>query len=238
MTGDPSIRTAAAAHPLRISAVVPTLEEASWIRGSLRALRDQLGPADELRVVDGGSRDGTVEEAAGLADVVEVAGPGRAAQMNHGARGASGDILWFVHADTVVLPGAAAAVREAVARGARWGRFDIAIRGASAWFPLVAALLNRRSCWSGIATGDQGIFVTRAAFDEVGGYPPLALMEDVALSRALRRRRMPACLPRLLETSGRRWEERGVGRTILRMWALRLAFALGVPAERLARYYR
>lgn len=221
-----------------ISVIIPALDEAERIEGTLRALRAQLAPGDELRVVDGGSGDGTLQAAARLADAVEVAEPGRAAQMNQGVRGAQGEILWFIHADTELLPGAAGTLREAVRQGADWGRFDVAISGGSRWFPLITALMNRRSCWSGIATGDQGIFVIRQAFDAVGGYPPLPLMEDVALSAALRRRQKPACLPRLLQTSGRRWEQRGVWRTVLRMWALRLAFALGVPAERLAPYYR
>ncbi len=228
----------AAARAPSVSVIVPSLAERAHIAGTLRSLRDQLAPGDELRVVDGGSHDGTVEVAAAIADAVEVSSPGRAAQMNRGARGAQGDVLWFVHADTELLPGAAEALREAVREGTQWGRFDVAIAGTSRWLPLVAALMNRRSCWSGIATGDQGIFVTRAAFEAVGGYPSLPLMEDVALSTTLRKRARPACLPRLLRTSGRRWEQRGLWRTVLRMWGLRLAFAIGIPAERLAPYYR
>ena len=221
-----------------ISVIVPSLAERERIAGTLWTLRDQLGPGDELRVVDGGSGDGTAEVAAALADAVELSKPGRATQMNRGAEGARGDVFWFVHADTEVLPGAAEILREAVSKGAQWGRFDIEIAGTSRWFPLLAALINRRSCWSGIATGDQGIFVTRQTFAAVGGYPSLPLMEDVALSSVLRKRQRPACLPRLLRTSGRRWEKRGVWRTVLLMWSLRFAYAIGIPAERLVSYYR
>ena len=135
--------------------------------------------------------------------------------------------------------GAEAALRAAVAAGRRWGRFDVRLSGRRPIFRVIAALMNRRSCLTGIATGDQGIFVTRSVFEAVGGWSALPLMEDVELSRRLRRRvGWPACLRPALTTASRRWEEGGVVRTILLMWGLRLAFFLGVPARVLARWYR
>jgi rSAM/selenodomain-associated transferase 2 len=157
--------------------------------------------------------------------------------MNAGARAARGAYLWFLHADTRVLPGALAALEDACSGGALWGRFDVRLSGRQPLLRLVERLMNLRSCLTGIATGDQGIFVTRAGFEDVGGYPEIPLMEDIALSRALRRRARPLCVRTPIETSSRRWEGRGLLRTILLMWRLRLAYALGADPRRLARRY-
>jgi rSAM/selenodomain-associated transferase 2 len=178
-------------------------------------------------VVDGGSEDGTAGLAAGLCDRVMVAPRGRAAQMNAGAREAGGDILLFLHADTR-LP------ENFILDGHVWGRFDVRIEGRHPFLPVVAWAMNLRSRLTGIATGDQAIFVRREAFP---GFPELPLMEDVAFSKAMKRRSRPACLRERVTTSGRRWESRGVMRTVLLMWQLRLLFFLGISAERLARRY-
>ena len=103
--------------------------------------------------------------------------------------------------------------------------------------PIVAALMNGRSRLTGIATGDQAIFVTRDAFARVGGFPDIPLMEDIAFSSAMRRIARPACLAEKVTTSGRRWEKHGVWRTILTMWWLRLRFWFGVSPQTLAREY-
>ncbi|HEY0859207.1 MAG TPA: TIGR04283 family arsenosugar biosynthesis glycosyltransferase, partial [Albitalea sp.] len=163
---------------------------------------------------------------------------GRARQMNAGAAQARGEVLLFLHADTALPEGALAAIGEAIDGGALWGRFDVSIAGASAMFPLIAALMNRRSRWSGIATGDQAMFVRRDTFERVGGFPDQPLMEDIELSLRLRRLARPACLRPPVTTSGRRWERFGVWRTIWLMWRLRLLYWLGTPAERLAKAYR
>jgi rSAM/selenodomain-associated transferase 2 len=222
---------------LRLSIVVPTLDEAASIEATLAAAR-AAGPADvEIVVADGGSRDATRSLAAPLADRVIEAPRGRASQMNAGARAASGDVLLFLHADTLLPPHAHEAVLAALSAGREWGRFDVSISGSDPLLPVVAAFMNARSRLSGIATGDQAIFVLRASFEAVGGFRDIPLMEDVALSKALRRRSAPACLAARVATSGRRWERHGTLRTILLMWRLRLAYALGADPHRLARRY-
>ena len=222
----------------RISIVVPALEEAAAIAGTLEALRPMRARDVEVLVVDGGSRDATSAIAAPLADRVLEAPRGRASQMNAGARAARGDILVFLHADTRLPPDAPEAIREALARSGRaWGRFDVQIEGAGAMLALVAAAMNARSRLTGIATGDQAIFVRRAAFEAAGGFPPIPLMEDIALSKALKRVSPPARVAERATTSGRRWERRGTVATIALMWRLRLAYALGADPHRLARRY-
>ncbi len=223
---------------MRISVIIPALDEAQSIEATLRALAPLRASGHEVIVVDGGSRDATVALARPLADRVLAAPRGRASQMNAGAAEATGDVLWFLHADTRPPADAASAIVGALRSTRRWGRFDVTIEGRARTLKLVSTMMNRRSRLTGIATGDQAIFVERALFSAVGGYPPLPLMEDIALSNALRQAAgAPACLTVRVATSGRRWEQRGVGRTILRMWRLRFAFWRGVDPAFLARRY-
>jgi rSAM/selenodomain-associated transferase 2 len=222
----------------RLSIVIPVLNEAATLAPALHALAPLREQGVELIVVDGQSHDGTSAVAEGLADQVVHSLRGRALQMNVGAARARGEVLLFLHADTRLPADAPRLIEQALASGAVWGRFDVRIDGSSPMLKLVAALMNRRSRWSGIATGDQAIFVTRDAFDAVGGYPNQPLMEDIELCRALRRIVPPACLAQSVVTSGRRWERHGVWRTIVLMWWLRLLYWLGVSPERLARSYR
>ena len=223
---------------VRLSVILPVLDEATGIATALAALAPLRQRGHELIVVDGGSRDGTRERCRGLADRVLEAACGRARQMNAGAAQACGEVLLFLHADSQLPPGAATQIAAALAAGARWGRFDVRIEGRSPMLRVVAAAMNRRSRWTGIATGDQAIFVQRALFEQIGGYPDQPLMEDVELSRRLRRVAWPACLRDRVSTSGRRWETRGVWRTILLMWALRWRYWRGASPEVLARAYR
>lgn len=224
---------------MRLSIVVPTLNEAPGIAAALAALAPLRAAGHEVLVIDGGSDDGTPDLAAPRADRVAAAPRGRASQMNAGARLASGDVLLFLHADTRLPPRADRLVLEGLAGSGRaWGRFDVRIDGRHPLLGLVGALMNARSRWTGIATGDQAIFVRRDAFAAVGGFPPLALMEDVALSAALKRVSAPLCLRARATTSGRRWEARGVLRTVVLMWWLRLRYFLGASPERLAERYR
>jgi rSAM/selenodomain-associated transferase 2 len=222
----------------RISIVIPALDEADRIGTTLAALQEPRRAGHEVILVDGGSSDGTPDVATGLVDRVVQGARGRARQLNAGARVASGDVLLFLHADTV-LPAAAipALGAELASSGRDWGRFDVRLSGRHPMLRVVERMMNLRSRVTGIATGDQAIFVKRAAFDRVGGYPEIALMEDVALSRALKRIGRPLCLRVRATTSSRRWEEGGVVRTILLMWRLRLAYWLGADPERLAVWY-
>jgi len=224
---------------VRLSIVIPALDEAATIVRTLDALAPLRAGGHEVIVVDGGSVDGTVALARARADRVIAGARGRATQMNAGAAASSGDVLLFLHADSRLPPGADAAIGAALARGCRWGRFDVAIDGRSRWLPWVARLVNLRSRLSGIATGDQGMFVARDLFAHSGGFPVQPLMEDIALSRSLKRAAgRPAALRERIVTSGRRWDEHGAWRTIVLMWRLRLAYALGADPAKLARTYR
>jgi rSAM/selenodomain-associated transferase 2 len=224
---------------LRPSIVIPTLNEAERIVGCLQVLRAWRKAGAELIVADGGSIDSTVVLARPWADRVLVGPRGRAKQMNHGASVATGDVLLFLHADTLLPADAPAALDAALADAqVSWGRFDVRIDGESPLLELVAALMNLRSRLGGIATGDQAIFVRREVFQRVGGFPDQPLMEDIELCKRLRKLSKPACLRQRVTTSGRRWEQRGVLRTIVLMWMLRALYWIGLPADRLARMYR
>jgi len=220
-----------------LSIVVPVLDEASEIEAALRALAPYRARGAEVIVVDGGSADGTAALAAPLADSVMIAPRGRASQMNTGAAAARADVLLFLHADTRLPEDADRLLTGGLAASRRvWGRFDLRF-DSGGLLRLVAAMMNLRSRATGIATGDQAIFVTRAAFERAGGFPPLALMEDVALSARLKRASRPLCLTARVTTAGRRWRRNGLVRTILLMWRLRLAFFFGSDPAQLARRY-
>lgn len=222
----------------RISVVVPTLNESAIIARSLADLAPLRALGHELILVDGGSTDATRDLASPLVDRVLETPRGRARQMSTGARMAAGDWLWFLHADTRAPPAALEALLAACRAPTVWGRFDVRLSGPAPALRVIERAMNARSRLTGIATGDQGIFVTRAAYDAVGGFPQIPLMEDIALSRLLRRRHRPLCLRTPLISSSRRWEHRGIGRTVLLMWRLRLAHALGADPRRLVeRYY-
>lgn len=220
-----------------ISIVIPALNEASHIRQTLLALQPLRQHGHEVIVVDGGSMDATMEIAHPLSDKVMPATAGRAEQMAAGADAASHDILWFLHADTLIPNGAGDTLLDALQSHA-WGRFNVALSGRHPLLRIVERMINLRSCLSGIATGDQGIFLYREYYEAIGGMPRQPLMEDVELSRRLKRYGRPACVKQPLQTSSRRWEQHGILRTILLMWWLRTAYALGVPATRLAGLYR
>jgi rSAM/selenodomain-associated transferase 2 len=228
-----------AAERIRLSIVMPVLNESRGIDQILEALTPVRSEGIELVVVDGGSSDGTVERLGGRADRVIRSSPGRALQQNSGARVARGGVLLFLHADTRLPPTGVRHVLERLGGGSGWGRFDVRLTGRHPLLRVVERLISLRSRLSGIATGDQAIFVTRDLFFAVGGFPEIPLMEDVALSRKLLEQHgSPVCLPGPAVTSSRRWEERGILRTILLMWRLRLGFWLGEDPGRLAARYR
>ena len=224
---------------MKIAIIVPVLNEAaSWppIEARLRALVTL--PDVTVLVVDGGSRDGTAEMAAHGGCTVLHSERGRARQMNTGAAGCTGDVLLFLHADTSLPPDWLQAVRSSLQRDTCWGRFDVTIAGHSPMLRVVATLMNWRSRLSGIATGDQAMFMTRAAFDMVGGFPDQRLMEDIEISKRLLKVSRPACLRTRVTTSGRRWDTHGLWRTIFLMWRLRFAYWRGRSPAELAQAYR
>lgn len=221
-----------------LSIIVPVLNEAEGIAATLDALAPLRAAGHELIVVDGGSHDATVPLSRERADQVLDGPRGRARQMNAGAALAQGEVLLFLHADTRLPPSADAHIATALAQAAVWGRFDVHIEGRSRWLPVVASMMNLRSRLSGIATGDQAIFVRRDVFQRVGGFADQQLMEDIELSRRLRALRRPACLRARVVTSGRRWDSRGAWPTIVLMWRLRWRYWRGVAPDELARAYR
>ena len=223
---------------MKLSIIVPVLDEAQGIAAALAALQSLRARGHEVIVVDGGSADGSPELAAPLANRVIVAPRGRAIQMNQGAALAAGEVLLFLHADTRLPPAADQLIQEALGGGGRcWGRFDVRIEGRSPLLATVGHCMNLRSRLTGIATGDQAIFATRGAFGRIGGFPEIALMEDIAFSKRAKRLSAPACLRATAITSGRRWDRHGVLRTLLLMWRLRLAYFFGARADELARQY-
>jgi rSAM/selenodomain-associated transferase 2 len=222
----------------KLSIIMPVLDEGEGIAAALDALADLRVLGTEVIVVDGGSRDATVQRARLRADHVISSARGRAVQMNAGATKASGDVLLFLHADTRLPPAADHVVLDGLARSGRaWGRFDIRIAGDHPFLAVVGWLMSVRSRLTGIATGDQAIFVRRDAFQAVGGFEQIPLMEDIALSKRLKRISRPHCVAERVVTSGRRWERDGVLATILLMWRLRLAYFLGADPNELARRY-
>lgn len=222
----------------RLSVIVPVLNEADGIAAALAALAPLRQRGAEVIVADGGSQDDTVARATPLADQVITAPRGRAAQMNAGAAVAAGDMLLFLHADTQLPPDAGILIAQGLKQFGRvWGRFDVRIDGTHVLLPVVAAMMNARSRLTGIATGDQAMFVSREAFVKVDGFPVIPLMEDLMLAKRLKQLGPPLCLRARVTTSGRRWERHGVIRTILLMWRLRFAFWRGADPAELARQY-
>jgi rSAM/selenodomain-associated transferase 2 len=221
---------------MNISVIIPVLNEEKTIAATLRALVP-LQPY-EIIVVDGGSDDRTGEISRQLGAEVLTAERGRARQMNYGARCATGDVLLFLHADTKLPDSAfqdiAAALSEARCLG---GRFDVELEGSHWMLKIIGGLINYRSRATKVGTGDQAIFVRRAVFMQIGGYPDIPLMEDIALCRLLKRLGGIACLRSRVVTSGRRWESDGVWRTIFRMWTLKFLYLAGVSPVRLKQFY-
>lgn len=217
---------------------MPVLNEAAGIDTTLGLLQSLRAAGCEVILADGGSGDGTRDAAAGLYDQWVDAPPGRARQMNAGAAVAGGDLLLFLHADTLLPPDALSWLERFAASDRQWGRFDVRLSGQRPLFRVIAWFMNRRSRLTGVATGDQAMFVRRSLFEQVGGYEPIPLMEDVALSRTLRRFSRPYCIPASVITDSRRWEMNGAWRTIVLMWRLRWAYWRGEAPEVLARRYR
>ncbi|HAX10126.1 MAG TPA: glycosyl transferase [Marinobacter hydrocarbonoclasticus] len=231
-------------HPIReedprLAIIVPVLNEIEGIEPLLSHLETWRQRGAEIIVVDGGSDDksDSLIEARGVPLIRSARG--RATQMNAGARTSQSPFLMFLHADTRLPEHADTQVMTHLARSeTSWGRFDVCIDGRSGLLPIVGAMMNLRSRLTGIATGDQALFMTRTLFEQVGGFPEQPLMEDVEICKRLKHITPPVCLRDRVVTSGRRWDQRGGWRTIFLMWQLRWAYWRGVPADQLAARYR
>ena len=223
-----------------ISIIVPLYNEGSG-PVDLVAHLDGVAPECEVIVVDASDNPesrkvvNTLAEQASSArvEVIKAARSGRALQMNLGAEHARGDVLLFLHCDTRLYESSLKQVSQVVGDGARWGRFDIVLDAPGIPYRVIETMIKLRSRVRQLATGDQGIFVTAELFHKVGGYPEIALMEDVALSKSLAACGPPVIIPQPISTSARRWQNRGPLRTIFLMWKLRFLYWIGVPAERL-----
>lgn len=224
---------------LKLSVVIPCLNEAQHIVNTLNQLQGLRQRGHEVILSDGGSTDTTLNLSKPLVDCCIQSEPGRARQMNAGANLASGDILCFLHADTQAPEDIDKIISEALQNSRHvWGRFNVQLSNPDYPYRLIAFLMNLRSCISGVATGDQGIFVCRNIFDKLSGYPDIPLMEDIELSKRLRQISMPVCIKKyILITSSRRWEQNGIFKTVILMWQLRLRYFFGTSAATLARSY-
>ena len=221
----------------QISIIIPCLNEAASISDCLASVQSFRERGHEIIVVDGGSKDKTTSLARELADSVLSARKGRASQLNFGAKKANGSLLLFLHADTLLAKDVEIQLEETAEKNVAWGRFDVLLSGTQPSFRIVEFFMNTRSRLTGIATGDQAIFVTRQLFDHVGGFPEIELMEDIAFSKNLKKFCRPICYRNRVLTSSRRWERKGIVRTIFSMCFLRLRYALGGSPEKLAREY-
>lgn len=223
----------------KIAVIVPVLNEQHAAEALILRLKAVEAAVQELVVVDGGSSDATANILAQAGFRIIHAEAGRGHALNVGAQATMAEILVFLHADTDLPEGWQHSVRQALSdRNAVWGRFDVRISGASLLLPIVASMMNIRSRLTGIATGDQVIFMSREAYELAGGFPEQLLMEDIEMSRRLKKLSWPACLGSKVTTSGRRWDERGPIRTIFLMWSLRFLYWLGLSPERARRLYK
>lgn len=218
--------------------IVPVLNESAVLSQQLNELDVLRAMGAQVLLVDGGSNDRTVQLARNAGFEVLESERGRARQMNAGARAVQSDLLVFLHVDTYLPRDALHQIENHLNGKSSWGRFDVRIVGRSPWLKVISICMNWRSRLTGIATGDQTFFMTREAFDKVNGFPEQPLMEDIEMSKRLKQLSPPVCLPDRVETSGRRWDQNGVWKTILLMWRLRWAYWRGVPANELARLYR
>lgn len=221
---------------MKLSIVIPALNESAVIQQTLNDLQHLRRRGHELILVDGGSDDNTIYLADGLVDQIVNAPRGRSLQMNAGAESAVGDALLFLHADTSLPENAASLVAKCL-RSEGWGRFDVRLTGRHFLFRIIERLISWRSRITGIASGDQGMFISTALFKRLGGYAPMPIMEDIELSRRLVKIQRPHCLRACVTTGSRRWEQNGIVATVLLMWRLRLKYYTGTAPEILVKAY-
>jgi len=220
-----------------VSIIIPVLNEEQSINALLQQLQSYRLQGHEIIVVDGGSQDETIKVAKSLCDQLISSEAGRARQMNKGAELSKNEILWFLHADTIIPDESVESIQQALSEN-DWGRFDIHLSGTHFLFRIIEKMINIRSCVFSIATGDQGIFLKRSIFKTVNGYSNIPLMEDVELSKKLKKISRAVCLNNKLTTSSRRWEKNGILITVFLMWKLRFLYWLGMSAKRLSLQYK
>lgn len=222
-----------------LSIIVPVLNETRQLPELFAHLLPLQRSGCEVIFADGGSTDGSAKLAEITGFRVVHAKRGRATQMNCGAAHATGDVLLFLHADTRLPEGAVRHITSALSQTRRrWGRFDVCITGRPFMLRVIGTLMNWRSRLTGIATGDQAVFVVRSVFEQLHGYVEQPLMEDVEFCKRILSVSRPACIAQCVSTSGRRWETRGVWRTIFLMWHLHWSYWRGIDVGKLARLYQ
>jgi len=223
---------------VKLSVVIPTLNESDQIEQSLNNLQPLRHRGHEIIVVDGGSIDNTVSLASPLCDRIIQSERSRSIQMNTGAAIASGQCILFLHADTVLPEDVPDLFSRMKCIENKWGRFDIKLSGRAWLFRIIEKCMNIRSRLTGIATGDQVIFVGKELFSKVNGFPEIALMEDIAISKLLMNFSKPVFITEKVVSSSRRWKENGIIKTIIKMWIIRLLYYFQYDTNRLAKFYR
>jgi rSAM/selenodomain-associated transferase 2 len=221
----------------KISVIIPTLNEADCIASCLASLQTLRQLGHEVLVVDADSSDATISIAEKYADAVLSSPRGRARQLNYGTTNATGDLFLFLHADSLLPSRSIERLQKLLDKGEFWGRFDVQLSGSNIMFRVIEYFMNMRSRLSGIATGDQAMFVSRLLFEKAGGFPQIELMEDIDLSANLKKICRPVCLKEKVESSSRRWEQNGIIKTVLMMWMLRFRYAIGANPASLAKTY-
>jgi rSAM/selenodomain-associated transferase 2 len=222
---------------VKLSVVVPVLNEELNLSRITSHLRSVIEQGHEVIIVDGGSTDNTLTIAYEITDTVIISKKGRALQMNSGASIASGKVVLFLHADTLLPENVAEIISAACVGESFWGRFDVRLSNNKYVYRLIECMMNMRSSLTSIVTGDQAIFIEKSLFDRIGGFPEIALMEDIEISRRLKKISKPVRLKSRVVTSSRRWERNGVFATVFLMWKLRLYYFFGVSPEKLNQMY-
>ena len=220
-----------------LSVIIPVLNEEKSIQLFLKSIQPLRETGAEVILVDGGSQDQTICHARPWIDKLVTSNSGRAIQMNAGAEEAKGQLFCFLHADTLLPKNVVSIFQQILEQGHIWGRFDVRLSGSRWMYRVISFMINRRSAWTGIATGDQAIFVRRNTFREVSGFPAIPLMEDIAISKKLKKFKAPYCVKSPVITSSRRWEVHGTWKTILLMWWIRWQYSIGVSPDKLRQQY-